>query len=53
MKNVTYVMLAAGLIMCLAGAYLIFTEETSTGIAIAGGGILFIGASAFQRKMKK
>ena len=53
MKNVSYVMLGVGLIMCLSGAYLMITEETSTGIAIGGGGVLFIGASAIQSRKRK
>ena len=46
-------MLGAGLIMCLSGAYLMVTEDTSTGIVIGGAGVLFIGASAIRRKKKK
>jgi hypothetical protein len=50
MKNGAYVMLGAGLIMCLAGAYLMITEDASTGIVIGGAGVLFLGASAIKRK---
>ena len=46
-------MLGAGLIMCFLGAYLMITEETSTGTVIGGAGVLFIGASAIKRKKKK
>ena len=53
MKNGAYVMLGAGLIMCLLGAYLMLTEEGSTGIVIGGAGVLFIGTSAIKRKKKQ
>ena len=45
-KHGAYVVLVAGIIMCLMGAYLLLTEEESTGIVIGGGGVLFIGVSA-------
>jgi len=48
-----YVVLVAGIIMCLMGAYLMITEEDSTGIVIGGGGVLFIGLSAALRKKNK
>jgi len=46
-------MLVVGIIMCLMGAYLMITEEGSTGIVISGGGVLFIGVSAGIWKKKK
>ena len=52
-KNRGYILLVVGIIMCLMGAYLMITEEDSTGIAIGGGGILFIGVSAGIRKKNK
>ena len=52
-KNGAYVVLVAGIIMCLMGAYLMVTEEGSTGIVIGGGGVLFIGVSAGLRKKNK
>jgi hypothetical protein len=52
-KNGAYVVLVAGIIMCLMGAYLMITEEKSTGIVIGGGGVLFIGISAGLRKKNK
>ena len=45
-----YAVLVTGIIMCLMGAYLMITEEDSTGIVIGGGGVLFIGVSAALRK---
>ena len=52
-KYGAYVVLVAGIIMCLMGVYLMVTEEGSTGIAIGGGGVLFIGVSAGLRKKNK
>ena len=49
-KYGAYVVLAAGIIMCIMGAYLMGTEDGATGIVIGGGGILFIGVSAGLRK---
>ena len=52
-KYGAYVVLVAGVIMCLMGAYLMITEEGSIGIVIGGGGVLFIGVSAVLRKKIK
>jgi hypothetical protein len=53
MKNGEYVMLGAGIVMCLAGAYSMITGETRIGIIMGGAGVLFIGASSMKRKKKK